>query len=315
MNNVICIVGPTASGKTSLSVELAKKLNGEIISADSMQIYKHLDIGTAKVTEEEKEGIIHHMIDIIEPDQDFSVADFQKQCFNIIDEIIKRGKTPILVGGTGLYVSSVILDMNFEKQNFDEEYRNKLYELAKKYSNEYVHNLLKEVDIKSALEIHPNNLKRVIRALEMYKLNKSKSKHMILEKERIKNLQDKNLENKYNFKLFCLNLSKELLHERINKRVDIMINQGLEKEARFVYNLPKCTAKQALGYKEFFEYFENKKPLIEVIEEIKLRTRQYAKRQMTWFKKMPNVIYLNGENTKDKIIEEIMVNLNEKKGK
>ncbi len=307
MNNVICIVGPTASGKTSLSVELAKRINGEIISADSMQIYKKLNIGTAKVTEEEMQGIPHHLLDIIPPEQDFSVADFKRLCFEKIDEIIKKNKIPIIVGGTGLYVSSVILDMNFEEQKIDEKYRNELYELADKFSNEYVHNLLKEVDQRSANEIHPNNLKRVIRALEMYKLNKIKSNHMDEEKERINNLTPK-----YNFKLFCLKLDKEMLHNRINIRVDQMIKQGLEEEAKLVYKLPNCTAKQAVGYKEFFRYFENKINLNEVVEDIKLKTRQYAKRQMTWFKKMPKVIYLDAMDTKDKIIEEIMVNIYEK---
>jgi tRNA dimethylallyltransferase len=307
LNNVICIVGPTASGKTSLGVELAKRINGEIISADSMQIYKRLNIGTAKVTEEEMQGIPHHLVDIVSPEQDFSVADFKRLCCEKIDEIIKKDKTPIIVGGTGLYVSSVILDMNFEEKKIDEEYRNELYDLADKFSNEYVHNLLKEVDQRSANEIHPNNLKRVIRALEMYKLNKIKSNHMDEEKERINKLKPK-----YNFKLFCLKLDKEILHNRINIRVDQMIKQGLEEEAKLVYRLPNCTAKQAVGYKEFFEYFENKINLNAVIENIKLKTRQYAKRQMTWFKKMPNVIYLDAMNTKDKIIEEIMVNIYEK---
>ncbi len=307
MDKVICIVGPTASGKTGLSVELAKKINGEIISADSMQIYKYLNIGTAKVTENEKQCIPHHMIDIVPPEQDFSVADFKKMCYEKIEEIIKRGKTPIIVGGTGLYVSSVILDMNFEDQEVDNEYRDMLYELAKNSSNEYVHNMLKEVDERSASEIHPNNLKRVIRALEMYKLNQAKSKHMDNEKQRISNIQ-----TKYDFKLFCLQLDKEILHERINNRVDQMIKEGLEEEAKKVYKLDNCTAKQAVGYKEFFDYFENKSDLNEVIQDIKLKTRQYAKRQLTWFKKMPNVMYINGMDTKDKIIKEIMVNIYEK---
>ncbi|MDD2376101.1 MAG: tRNA (adenosine(37)-N6)-dimethylallyltransferase MiaA [Clostridia bacterium] len=307
MNDVICIVGPTASGKTSLSIELAKIIDGEIISADSMQIYKDLNIGTAKVTEEEMQGITHHMIDIISLNSDFSVADFKKICYEKIDDIIKRGRVPIIVGGTGLYISSVILDMNFEEQEIDQKYRDMLYKLAENFSNEYVYNMLREVDEKSANEIHPNNLKRVIRALEMYKSNKTKSEHMEEEKERINNTQIK-----YKFKLFCLKLDKEILNERINKRVDKMIQEGLEDEAKIVYKLPNCTAKQAVGYKEFFEYFENKIDLNKVIEDIKLKTRQYAKRQMTWFKKMPNLIYLDATNTKDKIIEEIMVNIYEK---
>jgi len=307
MNSVICIVGPTASGKTGISIELAKKINGEIISADSMQVYKDLNVGTAKVNEDEMQGIVHHMINIISPNQDFSVADFKRICYQKIDDIIKRGKVPIIVGGTGLYVSSVILNMNFEEQIIDEEYRKSLYKLAEEFSNIYVHDMLRQVDEKSANEIHPNNLKRVIRALEMNKQSKAKSEHMEDEKTRISNTQ-----NKYDFKLFCLKLDKEILHERINKRVDQMIQQGLENEAKIVYNLPECTAKQAVGYKEFFEYFENKTDLNNVIENIKLKTRQYAKRQMTWFKKMPNIKYLDAVNTKDKIIEEIMVNVYEK---
>ncbi|MEG1705132.1 MAG: tRNA (adenosine(37)-N6)-dimethylallyltransferase MiaA [Clostridia bacterium] len=308
MDNVICIVGPTASGKTSLSISLAKKINGEIISADSMQIYKGLDIATAKVTKEEMQGIIHHCINIVNMDSDFSVADFKKIAYEKIDQILKKGKTPIIVGGTGLYMSSVILDMNFDKQEIDEEYRNSLYEIAKQKGNEYVHNLLNQVDEKSANEIHPNNLKRVIRALEMYKLNKVKSIHIEEENKRISNMK-----SKYKFNLFCITMDKSILDERINQRVDVMFKLGLEKEANMVYNLKNCTAKQAVGYKEFFEYFKGNKKINEVEEEIKLRTRQYAKRQMTWFKKMPNVIYLDGLEAKDKNVEKIMEKIYEKK--
>lgn len=266
-----------------------------------MQIYRKLNIGTAKVTKDEMKNIMHHCINIVNPEDEFSVADFKKICYLKIDEILKKGKTPIIVGGTGLYMSSVILDMNFEDEVVDYEYREKLYELSKERGNEYIYNLLKEVDEKSASEIHPNNLKRVIRALEMCKLNNTKSIHIEEERKRLKNIK-----LKYNFKLFCVSMDKEILHNRINQRVDIMIENGLENEAKLVYNLKCGTARQAVGYKEFFEYFESKKSIEDVKEEIKLRTRQYAKRQMTWFKKMPNVIFLDGLETKDKIIEKIM---------
>ena len=298
---VICIVGPTASGKTAFSIELAKRINGEIISADSMQIYKDLEVGTAKVTKEEMDGIPHHLVDFVDIEEEFSVADYKKMCYEKIGEILQRGKTPIIVGGTGLYMSAVILNMDFKEEKVDEEYRNKLYELAKKYSNEYVHDMLKKVDEKSALEIHPNNLKRVIRALEMYKSNNKKSDYIDSEKDRI----DKQ-NSIYDFKLFCLTFPKEILDERINKRVDIMIDKGLEEEAKIVYGLKSGTVRQAVGYKEFFDYFENKKSLEEVIEEVKLRTRQYAKRQMTWFKKMKNINYLDMQNSKEENINKLM---------
>lgn len=298
---VICIVGPTASGKTKLSIELAKKVNGEVISCDSMQIYKKLSVGTAKVTKEEMQGIKHHLVDFVDIDEEFSVADYKKLCYEKIEDIISRGKTPIIVGGTGLYMSSVILNMDFKEECVDNEYRERLYNIAKEKGNEYVHNLLKEVDEGAAEEIHPNNLKRVIRALEMYHSNNKKSEYIMSEENRIK--QQKSL---YDFKLFCTYFPKDELHNRINKRVDLMIEAGLEEEAKLVYKLNKGTVRQAVGYKEFFEYFEGNKTLDEVIEEIKLRTRQYAKRQNTWFKKMPDVKYIDMNNTLEENINNIL---------
>lgn len=288
-------------GKTALSIELAKKVNGEIISSDSMQIYKGLDVGTAKVTKEEMEGIPHHLIDIVDMDEEFSVADFKKMCYDKIEEILKRGKTPIIIGGTGLYMSAVILNMDFNEEEKDEKYRAYLYSLAKENSNEYVHDMLEKVDKRSADEIHPNNLKRVIRALEMYKLSGGKSRHMDLEKERISNF-----ETPYDFKLFCLTMPKPLLDERINKRVDIMLENGLENEAKMVYKLDKGTARQATGYKELFPYFEGKITFEEAVEDIKLKTRQYAKRQMTWFKKMKDVNYVDMTLSKEENLDKIM---------
>ena len=297
MNKVICIVGPTASGKTSLSVELAKKINGEIISADSMQIYKELSIGTAKVTKEEMQNIPHHLVDFVDINEEFSVADFKKLAIEKIDDILSRNKVPILVGGTGLYISSIVNNMTFEDEQIDIKYREELYNLAKEKGNEYVHDILKKIDLKAANDIHPNNLKRVIRALEIAKSGIIKTERLIEDKKRIN--------NKYIFDIYCLNFSKEILNERINKRVDIMISNGLEKEARIVNKLKTGTLRQAIGYKEFNEYFSGTKSLEEVVEEIKLRTRQYSKRQLTWFKKIENIKYLDALKTKEQLINSI----------
>ena len=307
MNKVICIVGPTASGKSSLGISLAKEINGEIISADSMQIYKGLDIGSGKVTKSEMDGVKHHMIDICSVNENFSAFDYKILCYNKIEEIIKKGKTPIIVGGTGLYISSVVLNYGFIENKVDSKYREELYELANKFGNEYLHNMLKELDFESSEEIHFNNTKRVVRALEMIKLNVTKSKHIETE-----NLRKNSLDNNYKFEVFCLKIGKDILDEKINKRVDFMMDNGLENEAKEVYKVEECTAKQAIGYKEFFKYFEKRKTLEEVVEEIKLRTRQYAKRQITWFKKIPNVVFLDGLFTKEKLIEEIKRKIYEK---
>ena len=295
---IICIVGPTASGKTGLSIELAKKIDAEIISADSMQIYKKLDIGTAKIKEEEKEGIRHHLIDICDINEKFSVAEFKKMCYDKIEEILSRKKQVIIVGGTGLYINAVVDNMSFDEENIDYDYRRYLENLAKEKSNEYVYSLLEKVDPKSALKIHSNNLKRVIRALEIYNnSNKLKSTHM---EEEIKRKNSE--ESKYQFFVFYIE------HER-NKRVDMMIEEGLEKEARYVYDLKlpnDLTCMQAIGYKEFFPYFEGKITLEQVVYNIKQATRRYAKRQITWFKNKLNVIYLNGSKKKEELVKDII---------
>ena len=302
---VICIVGPTASGKTGLSIQLAKRINGEIISADSMQIYKGLDIATAKVTKVEMQEVPHHLIDICDIDESFSVADFKDMCYDKIDEIISRNNIPIIVGGTGLYLSAVVNNMDFPKQELDTEYREYLYELAKVKSNEYIYNMLKEVDPKSAEEIHPNNLKRVIRALEIAKIEGMlKSEHMQNEKNRIVE-QD----IPYNFYIFYLDFDRETLYGRINKRVDIMLESGILSEAKKVYDrkLPSnCTCMQAIGYKEFFPYFEGKISLEEAVEKLKLETRKYSKRQETYFKNKFDLIVLDGKLAREKQIQIIL---------
>jgi tRNA dimethylallyltransferase len=302
---VICIVGPTASGKTALGIELAKKINGEIISADSMQIYKNLSIGTAKVTNEEACGIPHHMIDICNIDEKFSVADFKKMCYDKIDAIIENNNIPIIVGGTGLYVSSVVDNMNFDEHEIDYKYREELEKIAIENGKDYLYNMLKEVDLQSANVIHKNNTKRVIRALEIAKESSDlKSKHMENEKIR-KETED----TKYDFYVFCINIDRDLLYKRINERVDKMINSGLVKEAKYVYdsNLDNsCTCMQAIGYKEFFPYFKNESSLDECIENLKRETRKYAKRQMTWFRNKLNCNYLDGTKSTLELVEEII---------
>ena len=302
IEEIICIVGPTASGKTGLGIELAKKINAEIISADSMQIYRGLDVATAKVTETEAKNIKHHLIDICNVDEKFSVADFKRLCYDKIDEIRSRGKNVIVVGGTGLYINAIVYDMNFETEEVDLEYRNYLYDLASKNSNDYLHNMLKEVDEEAAKSIHKNNVKRVIRALEISKnSSKTKSEYLKDEAQRISN----NI-IKYKFKVFLIDYPREILYDRINKRVDIMAEEGLVEEAKRVYdmNLDKSfTCMQAIGYKEFFPYFRGEDTIDNCIEKIKQESRRYAKRQITWFKnKLDNVVLIDGQkNLEDKV--------------
>ena len=305
MEKIICIVGPTASGKTGLAIELAKKINAEIISADSMQIYKGLDVGTAKVTKEEAQGITHHMIDICNPQDKFSVADFKRMCYDKIEDIIKRGKKVIIAGGTGLYVNAVVYDMNFEDEQIDMNYRKELEEKKKKKGNEYLYNMLIEIDKEAAQKIHMNNVKRVIRALEMaHKTNILKSEHIRREKDRLEKSSPK-----YEFIVFCIEQDREYLYNRINLRVDLMVKDGIVEEAKKVYDmkLPKdSTCMQAIGYKEFFPYFEGKITLQDAIDELKKQTRHYAKRQMTWFNNKLNVIKLDGSKKKEELVKEII---------
>ena len=285
---VIVICGPTASGKTSLSVELAKKCNGEIISADSMQIYKEMNIGTAKVTLEEMQGIKHYMIDIVSPTERYSVAEFKVQAEKAIEEILKKGKTPIIAGGTGLYVNSLIYNIQYNDIKIDEEYRKYLEERVEKEGLQSLYEEAKKIDFEAMKSISKNDQKRILRVLEMYhQTGKTKTE---LEKESRKE------EVKYDYKVYAINWEREELYERINKRVDIMIEQGLIEE---VENLLKKynkfpTAMQGLGYKEVVEYLDKKITKEEMIEKIKMETRRYAKRQITWFKKIENVKWIQG---------------------
>lgn len=296
-DKVLIIAGPTAVGKTNLSIELAKKLNGEIVSTDSMQIYKYMDIGSAKITKEEMDGVKHHMIDVVNPDTPFSVAEYKNLASKCIEDIISRGKLPILVGGTGLYINALTCNMDFTEAESDIEYRKELEELADKYGNEYIHKMLKDVDEKSYNDIHYNNRKRVIRALEVYKLtNKPFSSF---------NLGEELYNGPYDVKYFVLNMDREKLYDRINLRVDIMIENGLIDECIKLKNMGYTSSMQSMqgiGYKEVFYYLENKISLDEAIELIKKGSRNYAKRQLTWFRRDPRAIFLDKDILDEKEI-------------
>ncbi len=288
---VIVICGPTASGKTAMSIELAKKINGEIVSCDSMQIYKEMDIGTAKPTREEMQGIKHYMIDIISPDQRYSVADYKRDAKTAIREILKKGKTPIVVGGTGLYVDSLIYEIEYQDIKFDEEYRKELEKQAREKRLNTLYEEAKKIDPEAILKISPNDQKRILRILEIYHatgMTKTEQEKKSREKE-----------PEFDYKVYALNMPREKLYERINLRVDLMIKQGLIKEVEEIYHKYSefPTAMQGLGYKEVVEYLKGNLTKEEMIEKIKQETRRYAKRQMTWFRKNKQTIWLDTENT------------------
>ena len=294
---VIVICGPTASGKTALSIELAKKINGEIISSDSMQIYKDMDIGTAKPSKGEMQGIKHYMLDLVEPDKRYSVADFKKDAEKAIEDILTKGKVPIVVGGTGLYVDSLIYGIEYQELQFDEKYRKELEERVFNEGLEILYNEAKQIDPQAMEKISHNDKKRILRVLEIYKATgKTKTEQ---EAESRKNGV------KYDYKVFAINMDREKLYERINKRVDIMIEQGLIQE---VENLLKKytvfpTSMQGLGYKEVVKYLQGNISKEEMIEKIKMETRRYAKRQITWFKKNKETIWI-GPQELQKILDE-----------
>ncbi|MDP4133838.1 MAG: tRNA (adenosine(37)-N6)-dimethylallyltransferase MiaA [Bacillota bacterium] len=301
---LIVIAGPTASGKTELSVKLALKYNGEVVSADSMQIYKDMNIGTAKPDSNERMGIAHHMIDICEIEDNFSVADYCEMAHKVIYDINMRGKKAILAGGTGLYIDSVIKDLSFKESNTDLNLRNDLNKKAKDEGTGAVYEILKEKDKEAAEKIHPNNLKRVIRAIEIVTLTgKSINEY---EKESVP------VSSRYDVKYIALRAQRAFLYEKINKRVDKMMKQGLYEEALMVYNRAKgknLTCMQAIGYKEFIPVIEGKISLLEAVDELKKNTRRYAKRQLTWFSANENIrwIDIQTEDSFDKacrIIEE-----------
>ncbi len=306
MKKLIVLTGPTAVGKTELSINLAKAVNGEIISADSIQVYKGMDIGSAKITPDEMQGINHYLIDILEPAEEFNIHLFKTLTLKAMDEIYAKNKIPIIVGGTGFYIQSVIYDIDFCDTEADNLYRESLETIAKNKGNLYLHEMLRKVDNKSADAIHPNNVKRVIRALEYYnQTGQPISEH---------NTVQKNNSSPYNFAYFVLNDKRELLYERINKRVDTMFENGLIQEVKELLNSgcnKDMVSMQGIGYKEVVEYLEGKLSLDETKELIKKNTRHFAKRQLTWFRreKEVNMININEFNYDKQLILENILNI------
>ncbi|RXI97928.1 tRNA (adenosine(37)-N6)-dimethylallyltransferase MiaA [Anaerobacillus alkaliphilus] len=274
---LVVIVGPTAVGKTKLGIELAKRLHGEVISGDSMQIYKEMNIGTAKVTPEEMENVVHHLIDIKEPTDPFSVAEFQSLVKPLISKINAEGKLPLIVGGTGLYISSVLYDYNFPDVPSDLDYRQEMESFVDKFGVEKLHEKLKNIDPISYDTIHPNNYRRVIRALEVYHVT-NKTIHDFQ--------NEQSNESQYEVVVIGLTMERGLLYDRINTRVDWMIDEGLFSEAQSLYDrgVKNCQSVQAIGYKEIYEYIEGRVTKEVAIENLKQNSRRYAKRQLTWFR-------------------------------
>ena len=301
---LIVICGPTASGKTALGVELAKTINGEVISADSMQIYKDMTIGTAKPTQEEMQGIKHYLIDFVLPSQRYSVAEFKKDATNAIEEIIAKGKTPIIVGGTGLYIDSLIYGIEYNEIKIDEKYRQELEKIAENEGLEVLYNKAKEIDEVAIQKISKNDKKRIMRILEIYKATgKTKTQQ---EEESRKN------DVKYDYKIFAIDMDRTILYERINRRVDLMIQNGLIEEVKNIIKKYSefPTAMQGLGYKEVVEYLNNKCSKEEMIENIKMQTRRYAKRQLTWFRKNKETTWIDGTNDMQNNINIILEGIN-----
>lgn len=282
---ILCVVGPTASGKTAYAIELAKGNSGEIVSCDSMQIYKYMNIGTAKATAEERAEVPHHMIDFVDPNRDYSVADFVTDARACIAEILSRGKMPVLCGGTGLYIDSVLKSVEFSPQKRDDKLRDELWKRAEQDGAESVYEILKELDPIEADKVHYNNVKRVIRAIEICKttgMTKTEADKLSIGKPM------------YNPTIYGLNMPREKLYERIDRRVDIMVEQGLEGEVRQLLNMGirrDSTAMQAIGYKELVRYIDGLCDFETAIEDIKRESRRYAKRQLTWFRRNPDIIW------------------------
>ena len=309
MKNLVILTGPTAVGKTALSINLAKAINGEIISADSMQVYKKMDIGTAKVTPEEMDGVKHYLIDAIEPTEDFHVVRFQKMVIEAMDEIYSKGKIPIICGGTGFYIQAILYDIQFTEQEIDESYRKSLEDYADEFGNEALHSRLNEVDPESASTIPAANRKRVIRAIEYF--------HQTGEKFSVHNEREKQRTSPYNFAYFVLNDDRGLLYNRIDKRVDIMMKAGLLDEVKMLLAMgckPGMTSMDGIGYKEIISYLDGNISLEDAVELIKKNSRNYAKRQLTWFRREKEVTWLDKTVLKDdrQLLDYILSQLKEK---
>lgn len=301
-NKILVIVGPTAVGKTYVSIELAKKFNTEIISADSMQVYKYMDIGTAKVTEEEACGIKHHMLDLVYPDEEFSVSEFQKIAEKHIDNLIDNDKLPIVIGGSGLYVNSLLYDLDFGKVKSDEKVKKYYTDFYNEHGTEKLHELLVNIDSEAAAKIHKNNVKRVIRALEVCHITGNKFSEM--------NTDIRKPSEKYNCIIIGLEMDRDILYQRINKRVDIMVENGLIEEVKSLLDKGydrNLVSLQGIGYKEIIDYLEGKTTKQDAIDILKTNTRRFAKRQFTWFKADSNIKWFDLTNLDeiDKVINSI----------
>lgn len=306
---MIILTGPTAVGKTALSIQLAKAINGEIISADSMQVYKGMDIGTAKITKEEMQGVKHYLIDVLSPMEDFNIVKFQSLAKEAMEEIYSNGKIPIVAGGTGFYIQSLVYDIDFKENDGDKSIRESLEKEALLIGAEAMHEKLRAVDETSANEIHANNMKKVIRALEFfYQTGEPISKH---------NESERKKESPYNFCYFVLNQSRDILYERINKRIDKMLEMGLLNEVEILKEKgydKSLVSMQGLGYKEILDYFSGDLTLEEAIYILKRDTRHFAKRQITWFKREKEVIWIQKEDyqNEEAILNKMLTILKEK---
>ena len=309
MKPMIILTGPTAAGKTELSIKLAEAVGGEIISADSMQVYKKMNIGTAKIMPEEMDGIPHYLVDELEPDEEFHVVRFQQMAKRAAEKIYEKGKIPIVVGGTGFYIQALLYDIDFSEEDADRGYRDRLKKLAEEKGNGYLHRMLAEVDPESAQTVHENNIKRVIRALEFYEKTGTKiSMH---------NEQERTKESRYNFVYFVLTHERKILYDRINQRVDRMIEAGLIDEVRQLAcegDTKDMVSMQGIGYKEVFDYLEGKQDLAETAERIKKDTRHFAKRQLTWFRREKEVTMINRQDYRmeDEILAFMLEKIREK---
>lgn len=307
---LVILTGPTAVGKTALSIKLASEIGGEIISADSMQVYRQMDIGSAKIKPEEMGGIPHHLIDILEPEEEFNVCLFEKLALEAMEQIYERGHIPVVVGGTGFYIQALLYQIDFTEEETDTAFRDKLWQLGEEKGNHYLHELLRKVDPESAEEIHENNRKRVIRALEFYEnCGKPISTH---------NKEQRQKTSAYNSCYFVLTDDRKKLYERIESRVDQMLSKGLVDEVRTLKERG-CNASmvsmQGLGYKEILEYLDGRCSLLEAVEKIKKETRHFAKRQLTWFRREKDVIWLDKQAfayDEDDVLSCILENLRKK---
>lgn len=307
---MVILTGPTAVGKTALSIRLAKEINGAVISADSMQVYRHMDIGSAKIRPEEMQGVKHYLIDILEPEEEFHVVRFVEEAKAALEEIYRNGQIPIIAGGTGFYIQALLYDINFDGQDCDADYRRELEQITEKKGAEYLHRMLEEVDAESAKAIHANNTKRVIRALEFYHVSGKKiSEHNETEHQK---------ESPYNFAYFVLTDERERLYKRIEARVDAMMEEGLLDEVRLLKErgaTKEMVSMQGLGYKEILAYLDGEISLERAVYLIKRDTRHFAKRQLTWFRRERDVIWFDKEQyayQEDAILADMLTILKEK---